>query len=310
MPSPWSRRRQVSHYQGEYSGSGKDLHVSCFEPGGPGLEAYQANSRAVNANPFDIYGRFHFAESALTLETLGYPGKGEEAIEEYLRLISVAPQCWLSHFLLGRAYVEVGEPEHAVGPYSEAIGLNPRSALFYDRRAEAQGMLGEYALAVEDYSRAIELGKGGPSAFNRRGVALFALGRFEEAIRDFDQELDALYQMPIIRGTLGLERFDEPVRANRELEKLYEVAAIRDAVRLRPEMPLAYNSRGSAYYQLGLTERAIEDYDSAIQLSPSSAELYANRAFAYERLNKHTEAKRDFQRAIQLGGNPDSLRLD
>jgi hypothetical protein len=39
------------------------------------LEAYRANRSAVLANPFDIYGRLHFAESTLRLTALGEPGK-------------------------------------------------------------------------------------------------------------------------------------------------------------------------------------------------------------------------------------------
>ena len=74
--------------------------------------------------------------------------------------------------------------------------------------------------------------------------------------------------------------------------------AIRDfllVLRLKPDQPLADNNRGNAYYQLGQTERAIEDYD---------------RAIAYELLNKDAEAEQDFVRAIQLGFDSDSLRQD
>lgn len=247
------------------------------------LEAYRANGRAVIANPFDIYGRFHFAESALTLGTLGYPGKGEEAIEEYRRLTLMLPRFWLSHFLLGRAYVEMGEPDRAVEAYSEAIRLDPLSPSFYDRRAEAHVMLGEYSLAVEDYDRAMQLSQGNVSYYHRRGVALFALGRFLEAIQDFDEAIPRYTQ--IIKELLEYQGKDEAVKWN-------------------PILALAYNNRGSAYYQLGRIERAIEDYDRAIQLSPRSAEFYANRAFAHELLNKVAEARRDYDRAIQLGFDP------
>ena len=46
-------------------------------------------------------------------------------------------KAWLSHLLLGRAYVEAGEPDRAVEAYTEAIKLDPLSASFYDHRAEA-----------------------------------------------------------------------------------------------------------------------------------------------------------------------------
>ena len=253
------------------------------------LEAYQANSRAVIANPFDIYGRLHFAESAFTLATLGYPEKGGEAIEEYRRLTLSLPQFWLSHFLLGRAYVELGEPDRGVEAYSEAIRLYPLDASFYDRRAEAYGVLGEFGLAVEDYGRMIQLNQNDASAHIRRGVALFALGRFPEAIQDFDAALEISHRYKGI--AVSGNNLDE-------------------AAKFDPSLAMAYNNRGSAYYQLGQTERAVEDYDQAIDLGPRSAEFYANRAFAYELLNRDDEAQRDLERAIQLGFDPDSLGQD
>ena len=82
------------------------------------VEGYQANERAVIANPFDIYGSLHFAESALTLELLGYPEEGGRAIEQYRHLTLMHLRFWLPHFLLGRAYVEIGEPVRAVEAYT------------------------------------------------------------------------------------------------------------------------------------------------------------------------------------------------
>ena len=41
------------------------------------IEAYEANGRAVASNPFDLFGRLHFAESALTLSMLGRSKKGD-----------------------------------------------------------------------------------------------------------------------------------------------------------------------------------------------------------------------------------------
>jgi len=254
------------------------------------LEAYQANGRAVIANPFDIYGRLHFAESALQLAALGHPGKGEEAIEEYRRLTLALPRFWLSHFLLGRAYVETGKPDGAVEAYSEAIRLDPLSPSFYDGRAQAYGMLGEHRLAIEDYDRMIQLSPGTASHHTRKAVALFTLGRSEEAIQDLDEAIE-IYHRTI----------NHPGRGETKLG---------NAFKWNPKLALAYNNRGSAYYQLGRIERAIEDYDRAIQLSPRSAEFYANRAFAYELLNKDAEARRDLDHALQLGFAPESLEGD
>ena len=245
------------------------------------LAAYRANGRAVHANPFDIYGRLHFAEAALTLASLGHPGKGKEAIEEYQQLTLMVPRLWLSHFLLGRAYVETGEPGLAVKAYSEAIRLDPQYTMIYDRRAEAYGMLGQYSLAVNDYNRANELSPSGPSRFVRRGVGLFALGRLEEAIQDFDE---------------AIELYDTMITAPFESQK-----KIDETAKIAPSLAMAYNNRGSAYHEAGQINRAIDDYTEAIRLNSSLGEAFYNRATAFAALGQIAEARQDLQQAEALG---------
>ena len=253
------------------------------------LEAYHANRRAVISNPFDIYGRLNFAESTLTLATLGQAEKGAEAIEEYRLLTSIQPRFWLSHFLLGLAYIEMGEPGRVVDAFSVAIRIDPSRALLFDRRAEAYGLLGEYRLAIEDYASMIQLNPNDAQAYIRKAIVLFASGRLEEAIQDFDQ-------------TIKLH--------DRSIEYLKKYDNFEEAAKINLDLAMAYNNRASAYYQLGRVDRAIEDYDRAIQLSPRTAEFYANRAFAYKLLNKGAEARRDIEQAKEMGFDPDSQRQD
>ena len=56
-----------------------------------GAKAKAATGRAVDVNPFDLYGRLHHSESTFTLATMGNTQKGEEAIEEYRRLTLMVP---------------------------------------------------------------------------------------------------------------------------------------------------------------------------------------------------------------------------
>ena len=245
------------------------------------VEAYQTNGRAVAANPFDLYNRLNFAESALTLAAFGQPDKGEEAIEEYRRLTLMQPRFWLSHFLLGRAYLETGEPDRAVAGFSGAIRLNPMSTLIYDRRAEAYELLGEYGLAVNDYDRTTELRPDDPSQYVLRGVALFALGRLEESVQNFDEAIE-LYNRMIGRLVVSENKSDE-------------------AVQFVPLLALAYNNRGSAYYEAGQVERAFDDYTESIRLNPRLGEAFYNRATAFAVLGKDAEARRDLLQAEALG---------
>ena len=58
--------------------------------------------------------------------------------------------------------------------------------------------------------------------------------------------------------------------------------------------------RGLAYFGLGQTERAIQDFDQAIRLDPSWGTPYDTRSDAYRRLGKTKLAEADRDKACQL----------
>ena len=70
---------------------------------------------------------------------------------------------------------------------------------------------------------------------------------------------------------------------------------------MAPGIALAYNNRGSAYYQLGRIEWAMYDYTEAIRLNPRLGGVFVNRATAFALLGKNEEAKRDLLQAEALG---------
>ena len=66
----------------------------------------------------------------------------------------MVPRLWLAHFLLGRPYIDTGQPRLAVEAFSADIELDPNYEIIHDRRAEVYNMLGEHSLVVDDYDRA------------------------------------------------------------------------------------------------------------------------------------------------------------
>lgn len=72
------------------------------------------------------------------------------------------------------------------------------------------------------------------------------------------------------------------------------------AIQLKPDFAGAYYGRGCAYARLALHDRAIQDYDRAIQLQPDFADAYNVRGMAYSKLQHHQDAIRDLNTAIQL----------
>jgi len=81
-----------------------------------------------------------------------------------------------------------------------------------------------------------------------------------------------------------------------------------EAIRLEPKFTLAYINRGLIHTMLGQFQRAIQDYDEAIRLDPNNAWAYAVRSLAYTHLNMDTEAQQDFDQAVSLGYDPSLLK--
>ncbi len=67
---------------------------------------------------------------------------------------------------------------------------------------------------------------------------------------------------------------------------------------------------GAEHQEAGRLAEAIEDYDEAIRLDPQLALAYANRAVAYTLLGRDAEAQQDVDRAVVLGIDPAALRSE
>jgi tetratricopeptide (TPR) repeat protein len=67
-----------------------------------------------------------------------------------------------------------------------------------------------------------------------------------------------------------------------------------------PEVPFAYYGRGLAYYGMGRTDKALEDYDKAIALDPFYSKAYATRGFVFEKIGQEEKAMADYDKAIAL----------
>ena len=71
-------------------------------------------------------------------------------------------------------------------------------------------------------------------------------------------------------------------------------------IQKEPGVPFAYYGRGSALYEMGRTDKALEDYDKAIELDPSYAKAYAARGVVFEKIGQVDKAIADFGKAIVL----------
>src|SRR6266699_748821 len=87
----------------------------------------------------------------------------------------------------------------------------------------------------------------------------------------------------------GLKRYQEAL------------AAYEQAIRLDPNLALAYNDKGDALYDLKRYQEALAAYEQAIHLSPNYALAYHNKSLALSALGKKKEAQQAHEMARRLG---------
>ena len=86
-----------------------------------------------------------------------------------------------------------------------------------------------------------------------------------------------------------------------------EIAACRQATKLKPDYVEAWVNLGSAYFKAGKRDEAIAAYRRAIKINPDFAEAWKNLSVAYKQAGKAEESAAAFERARQL--DPESVQV-
>lgn len=81
-----------------------------------------------------------------------------------------------------------------------------------------------------------------------------------------------------------------------------------EALKIRPDFPLALNNRAWAYYKLGRGSEGINDVDLALKLSPASPYALDTRAHIRQSMGNAEGALDDYEMAIVIGG-PTIVRM-
>ncbi|MFA6281643.1 MAG: tetratricopeptide repeat protein [Candidatus Omnitrophota bacterium] len=96
------------------------------------------------------------------------------------------------------------------------------------------------------------------------------------------------------------------------------ISKLTKAIELNPNLPLAYNNRGIAYYYKRNFDQAVSDYSKAIEVDHQYVDAYINRGVAYCKPNytdayinqgvkgDPDQAISDFNKAIEINPNQGS----
>ncbi len=97
--------------------------------------------------------------------------------------------------------------------------------------------------------------------------------------------------------------FEEALKAYNNANYSASIIYFTSAIRIFPENPNAWYSRGTAKDGIYLQLAARRDYDKAIELAPVFVEAYINRAINKDLTEEYDAALADFDKAIELDGD-------
>ena len=178
------------------------------------------------------------------------------AIEALTRAIELRPGLERAHFLRAECHVHEQSWLLAEADYSAAIEANPENAEAYLQRAAVRRYRDDAAGALSDYSRTIRLDPDRHEAYSGRSALSYASRDYAAALEDIEHALKLLPSSEYFarRGNLHLQlrNFEE---SKRDLDR---------AISVQPDRLEWWVSRGQAKRFLGLSQDAVDDFDTAL----------------------------------------------
>ncbi len=207
---------------------------------------------------------------------LGLAGKHHQAITELSATVQAEPDFVEAYVSLGVALHRTGQDERALEMYDTALKLSPKHAEAHYFRANIYYARGQSPQAIAGYTTAMGLE---PALINAHKNPLPG-----NRLTDYVGPPDPLSPVAMYWITKPASRI---LRCDK-------------ALRTDPQNIEAYRERGSAYYELGNYEYAVENFTSLLKISSNDVQVLHYRGLAYEQLEQFEQALADYSRAIEL----------
>jgi tetratricopeptide (TPR) repeat protein len=198
----------------------------------------------------------------------------------------------------------------AVRSLFEAAGLDPARKRLFDASVitTAQGFMArgdayyrrqEYAQAMADYTRAIALQPAGYPD------ALYRRGSAAVQLQDYDRAIADFGEVIRLRPNNPLGYYSRGIVSNAKPNPDNDAALadLEKAIQLDPRLSDAYHALGLVYAANGDYEQALQALTQALRIDPGFVQAYHARGSVYSTLREYDRAAADFSAAI--GMQPD-----
>jgi tetratricopeptide (TPR) repeat protein len=242
----------------------------------------------VLANTALIYQERNLPKAALALAQMG--------VDRYPK----DPQV---HFGLGRVYESQGRQKEAEDEYLQALLLDPAARAPMGRLIASLIRRKEFDQARHLLDAALEKNPSSAPHYNWLGVVLQLQAQYDEAEKAFQKAIaidskNADYRAGL--GALYLAKGNSPSAQE----------SLKEALRIKPNFPLALYNMGIALAMQGKSSEAIPFFEQAGRAGPPTVGLLNALAKAYQETGQTPKAIQALQRSLALQpSQPDQQKM-
>ncbi|HEY7725496.1 MAG TPA: tetratricopeptide repeat protein, partial [Anaeromyxobacteraceae bacterium] len=195
----------------------------------------------------------------------------------------------------GEDLVRAGDWRGALFAFQEAVNLSPRSAAPRLRLGDAYEKLGYHDEAAKQFDLAAALEPPGVEAQRRAERARAA----REGRAPPPEPAAAQPRPPGPPDTPAAGAYEQGVSFVSRGQYAEALAALDEAIRRDPRLPVAYTARGAALFGLGRYVEAAGDYRTALALDPAQATPLFGLGECYRLLQQPAAAVEHYGRYVQ-----------
>lgn len=253
----------------------------------------------------DYYGNLNFSSAVAgfsqairldpkSAEAYGYRGElyrangnYENAATDLTAALRLDPDLRAALRARGQLYSDKRDFDRAITDYNRLVALDPKDTDALMKRAVAYAGKRELDLTIADITQIIKLEPKDSNAFYQRAEAYLLKKDYRSAIADYST---AIALNPMLTGATLASLKKEQVSFGRSFSMMFY-------------------QRGSAYLETGDYHRAIVDFTDAIEVERDPlAIFFEGRAAAQQKLGMTEKAIVDYQSAASIFENAGNLR--
>ena len=205
-------------------------------------------------------------------------GRLEESIQEYKKLIQIAPRLEVAHYELGIVAQSAHNYWLAESEIKEALELNPNSATAHNALGNIYMVTDRVADAKQEFTKTMALNP-------KISAAAFSLGNIHAAAGDYEQAQVAFEK--------ACEAEPGSAYAHNNLATIYSLSGdypqainhFNQAVKLAPDMASAHYGLGIALMNMKKYSQSIPAFKTALKLNPGLVDAHNKLALAQKKLN-------------------------